>query len=188
MKDKKPTLYIVPGWGEKISQRNYKKLIATARAKYKVVPITYSYSKKVLLSKNIAKVKNYIKKPSKNDVIMGFSFGALIVYQIAGEMKFKQVFICSISPVVGGDLNLYPQKEVKKVFSEEQAKEQNKIKYKKPISPVTMFYGTKETKQLIFRSKALHKKYGGKLISIVSQHHELSSGYLDLIYKEMGLL
>lgn len=183
MKKTKPKLYIILGWGEKFTKKNYKNLVHFARGKYAVVPIKSSFSKKKLFSENIEEAKNQMVDVSFQDVILGFSIGALVAYQLASQFKFKKAVICSMSAILDKDLSFYSKKDQGKAFSEEQIKEFNKMKYGRPISPLVIFYGALEGSEVAERSKKLYKKYGGNLISIEKGKHRLIGDYLEMVKK-----
>ncbi len=185
MKSIKPKFYIIPGWGGKIHSRSYQSLIRSVKGRYVVVPVELSLTdKQYLFGKNrqfseiLKKAKQQIKKGSSKDAIFGFSIGALIAYKLATKIKFKQVIICSISPILDEDLSLYPPKEVVKIFTPEQVKELNKIKYGKPKGKTAIFYGTLESKECIERSKRLPSDI---VTPIKNTKHSLTSNYLKAV-------
>ncbi len=181
----KTKLYIIPGWGEKITGKNYQNLINSVKDKYTVIPVEYISAENQSLSENIKQARSQIIKPSSKDIILGFSVGALIAYQLASKIKFKLAVICSISSVLEKDLLLYPKKEVEKIFNPAQIKELNKMSYGHPISPIILFYGALETPQVIKRSQKLHKRLGGNLISVGKCQHQLSGDYLEAVKKQL---
>lgn len=190
MKNIKPKLYILLGWGEKITQRNYQSIIKSVSSKFTVVPITlplfdreYVFTKKSLFGVYLSKANKQIKKPAQTDVILGFSIGALIAYKLATKIKFKKAVICSISPILEKDLNLYPPKEVVRAFTTKQIKELNKTSYDTSISPISIVYGSLEGKECIKRSKALNEinKNLSFLKSVRGSKHRLDGDYLNFV-------
>jgi len=181
----KQKLYIIPGWGEKITGKNYQNLINSAREKYTVVPVEYISVKGRLFSENIKQAKSQIIGLASDDVVLGFSNGALIAYQLTTQIKFKLAIICSISAILDKDLLLYPKKERDKIFTTAEIRELNKITYRRPISPIVIFYGSLETSETIKRSKKLHEQFGGTLVSIGKYNHRLTGDYLEAVKKQL---
>jgi len=183
MKNIKRKLYIIPGHGDKIINRNYRNLIRSVGGGFAVVPIKYTFSKQHSFSKVVERVKKQIPEDCSQDIIFGFSTGALIAYQLSSQIKFHLVLVCSISSILNKDLLLYPKKEVEKIFSDAQIKELSGMKYARPISPFVLFYGTSETSEVIKRTKKLHTDFGGDLIPVVKAEHKLSENYVNTIGK-----
>jgi hypothetical protein len=179
----KAKFYIVPGWGEKITSINYQKLVNFLKDKYHVVPIKYASNKTALLSENIIQAENQIAGLSSNDIILGFSHGALITYKLATKIKFKKAYICSISPILEKDLSSYPPKDVLENFNNVQVNELNKLKYGKSISPAHLFYGSKESMEVIKRTKTLSRKFKYPVTIVDNCKHILSANYIGAIKK-----
>lgn len=85
------TIYFIPGLGEKCNLVRYKKLAQALQKKgYVVHPINPNWYRP--LSENVFPVK-------KEDIIIGFSFGAVIAYLIAKKYPCKKVILASLSPI-----------------------------------------------------------------------------------------
>ena len=182
MKKNRKQLYIVPGWREKISKKSYQNLVAYAMQQgYSVLPIRYTSKKGFMLSNNIVEVKKQIVGDSSMSTILGFSTGALIVYKIAEEVRFKKVIICSISPVLGKDIMLYPESDRNEAFSKQEIVELRKMKYGKMISPAVLVFGENEDKMVISRSKKLLMKNNANVITVKNGKHALDAAYLKVI-------
>ncbi|HEY4503986.1 MAG TPA: hypothetical protein VJJ28_02665 [Candidatus Paceibacterota bacterium] len=187
----KRKLYILPGWGHRLSDKNYQELISIAVAKqYQIVSLKvstrnrkYSLGSEKGFLEIIEKIKNQIIRPCSNDTILGFSVGAIQAYGIAIYLKMHHVILCSMSPILGDDLSFYSKREVADL-SKIQYAEMSKINYPPLTSKkATLFYGEKESDILKKRSIILGKRKGYKTIEIKNCGHELSKIYLEQIQK-----
>ncbi|MCC7436412.1 hypothetical protein IT402_00860 [Candidatus Nomurabacteria bacterium] len=185
MNRKKPKLYIIPGWGEKITMKGYKGIVSFTKERYEVVPLNFISKKGLLFSENIKIVDRQINKVSSKDIILGFSAGALIAYKMSVKFKFKLAIICSISAIIENDLSMYPKKEVDKIFTKSEINDLNKIKYGKAKSKTIFIIGSNESKEVISRSKKLYEKNNSTLIYIGNQGHSFSGKYVDRVKKEI---
>ena len=185
MKNSNPNLYIIPGWGEKITRKNYQMIISSVDSKYNIVPIEYTSKKGILFSDIVTQCKNQINKQTSKDTILGFSVGALIAFQLSSKIKFKKSILCSVSALFENDINLYPKSEVDKIFTKAEVDNMKKLKYEKPLSSFVLLHGTLETKELIKRSQKIHQKFGGTLISIANYDHSLNKEYLKQTIRQL---
>lgn len=96
-------LYLIPGYKHHINTVWYQELIKKLQSIwYKVVCIKIKWRYRVM-SDYITQAKNQIQASSE-DVILGFSFGAMIALRVAEEQKCKKVVLCSLSPYFSEDL------------------------------------------------------------------------------------
>jgi predicted esterase YcpF (UPF0227 family) len=177
----KQKIYYIPGWGETKNFKYSKKIIQALEKNGEVIPIKYISKKGTNPSRNIEMILEQIKKPTKNDILIGFSVGALYAYIISTQIKFKKVIICSIPPVLEKDLDVFSKKEVSFLFSKKEIEEFHKIKYAKPKSPVIFVCGEKENKETIEKTKWLAKKFKSKSIIVKNTDHNLNNKYIKTI-------
>ncbi len=186
----KPRFYILPGWGHRITDRNYRKLISIVSKKYLFTPLAlstrnrkYSLGGPEPVSTILKKIEEQIAKPCGRDVILGFSVGALQAYLLARRLDFKHAILCSLSPVLGKDILLYRKKELSD-FSLVQRREMKKMNYP-PLATkkVTLLYGGKEHITVKNRAKRLSKRKGWRAIEIRNADHDLGDAYLKGIKK-----
>lgn len=186
----KPKVYILPGWGDRVTDPNYKRIIKYASAKYDFVPLKvatrnrkYSFGSDKSIYEILDNIEKQIIKPCSEDVLLGFSVGALEAFLISRRLKFGKLILCSMSPILGKDLLLYKQKEIKDISSL-QYKELRELDYSKlKTENVTVFYGSKEYEPLKNRSKTLGKRKGYKLAEIEGGEHELDEVYFRVLKK-----
>lgn len=179
-------VYFIPGWGETKKFKYSDKLIKAIRKGYRVIPIDYVSKRGTTLSKNIELILKQIKKPTSKDILIGFSMGALFAYILSTRMKFKKVIICSISPVLENDLDIYPKKEISKIFSPTEIKELRRLKYTEPKNVSTYMCGDKEKKETIDKTRWLAKKFKGNLIIVKNTKHELGDKYIKQIMAQLS--
>lgn len=177
----KGKIYYIPGWGETKNFKYSKNIIQALKKIWRIIPIKYTPKKGTIPSKNIKMIMEQIKKPTKNDILIGFSMGALFAYILNTKIKFKKVIICSIPAILENDLDKFSKKEISKIFSQTEIKEFNQIKYTKPKNLTIFIYGDKENKETIEKSKCLAKKFKCKSVVIKDTKHELSEEYVKVI-------
>ncbi len=177
----KGKIYYIPGWGETKNFKYSKRIIQTLEKDKGVVPIKYISKKGTAPSRNIKIILEQIKKPTKNDILIGFSMGALFAYILNTKIKFKKAIICSIPAILENDLDKFSKKEVSKIFSSKEIKEFNQLKYTKPKNLTIFIYGDKENKETIEKSKCLAKKFKCKSVVIKNTKHELSDEYIKVV-------
>ena len=177
----KQKIYYIPGWGETKNFKYSKKIIQALEKNGEVIPIKYISKKGTNPSRNIEMILEQIKKPTKNDILIGFSMGALFAYILNTKIKFKKVIICSIPAILENDLEKFPKKEVSKIFSQIEIKEFGQIKYTKPRSLTVFICGDKENKETIEKTKWLAKKFKSKSIIVKNTDHNLNNKYIKTI-------
>ena len=175
-------LYLITGLGEKITDQNYKDFITSLEGKYVVIPVDLGLDNSpYTFGEMLAKARAQIVDNTPDDVIMGFSIGALIAYQLATEIKFSKAIICSICSILDGDLDFYPAEEVKKIFTDKQIRDLLSSQYGRPLGLTTLLYGANETKEVIARSKKLAKQFEVLLVEINGAGHNFSGQYLQSV-------
>lgn len=98
------TIHLIPGFGEKCNLARYKKLTGDLSNKgYVVNCINPDWYKP--LSTHVFPIK-------KDDIVIGFSFGAVIAYLITHKYPCKKVILASISPI-----HTFKYRETVKEFS-----------------------------------------------------------------------
>jgi hypothetical protein len=186
----KPRLYILPGWGHRATDINYRKLIGAASKKYRFVPLKiatrnrkYSMGSEKSIDAILEKISNQIIKPYSNDTILGFSIGALQAYLLARKLKFKQAVLCSLSPILGDDLLFYKKKDLTDL-SPIQYREMKKLQYPRlATKKVVLFYGEKEHSVVKNRTKKLGRRKGYRVIEIKKTDHDFNSVYTKAVEK-----
>lgn len=182
----KSKFYILPGWGHKFTDQSYQILIKKIEDNYDIIPVEtglmdekYVFGDR-LFSQVVTEVKKQVNEPAGKDVIFGFSVGATLAYQLATQIKFRLAVVCSVSPILGDDIYLTNKEEIK-VFSPIQIEDLKSLDYGRPLTPLSIYYGSREVQQIKDRSKKLHSKYGGALFEVKNGEHELSPEYVDTI-------
>lgn len=187
----KPNIYILPGWGHRITDENYRNLIAIISKKYTYIPLRlftrnrkYSLGGPAPLSEIIHGIINQVSSSAMpRDTIMGFSIGALEAYLAARRVRFTHVLLCSLPPVLGEDLNWYKKKELSD-FSAIQLREMKKLDYAPLLAKkVTLLYGSKEHPVLKGRAEKLGRRKGWRAIEIPEAEHDMDAVYLAGVKK-----
>lgn len=182
-------IFFIPGRGETLDLRYSKDFLKLIdKNSYKVIPIVLPFNKKYILSEDksfsdlIEWAQKEIKKhkPTTEDMIVGFSIGALVAYVLASKIKFKKGLICSMTAILGQDTKNFTKIE-KEFFTKDQLKELPKLEYKKPVTPITYFVASGDPKEMKQRPMKLHEMYGGAFISIGKWPHKFSGKYLEIL-------
>jgi len=102
-------LYIVPGFGESVSDSGYMKITKIAEDYgYHVIPVSIQWSKRTATHW----VKDFLdvveKNGSENSIALGFSFGAYVVALASQMTNFNEIILCSLSPYFKEDLKFIP--------------------------------------------------------------------------------
>ncbi|MEK7147970.1 MAG: hypothetical protein AAB758_01595 [Patescibacteria group bacterium] len=109
-------IFIIPGGGENTDLKSYKDLIRGLRnLGYTVVSINPKWE--LPLSKQIFKV-------GKNDIVFGFSRGALLAYMVTKKYPCKSVILASMTP-----LRNFSKKAIYNYYGKESADNLLKIKF-----------------------------------------------------------
>ncbi len=87
----KNKIYIIPGFGESCREARYKALAKILQVKgYNVLPVSPDWYKPF---------SKAVFQPSKNAILIGFSFGAVIAYLVAKKYKCQKIILASLSPI-----------------------------------------------------------------------------------------
>ncbi|RJQ36692.1 hypothetical protein C4552_02245 [Candidatus Parcubacteria bacterium] len=186
------TIFVIPGWQEKTSSRNYGWLIKFLKHKgFRVfgVPIKWKY--RVVSDYVIDFKKFYREHRTGNDYFLGFSYGAVIAFMTAGEFKPKQLYLCSLSPDFREDrtaMKSWVRKLIGKRRFEDTRTRSARTIAQTLTMPTTIFYGAVEGRrfpQLKIRCEetaALAKR--AKLIIVEDAPHKIDHPkYIEAIKK-----
>src|SRR3989344_1106666 len=191
---KRKTIFIVPGYRHRPTQRAYKEISKILKGEgYHTVPITMPWRQTTISENMEYLVKRYKRIKSKKKYILGFSLGAMIAFIASTKVRSSGLILCSLSPYFKEDLlkvndikfsatsvKRLQYKDFQQLSSVALAKE---IKAKK----VLMLYGTKEAKSLIKRVTQTYKQISSVdkyLISIKETEHNIADKrYLTAIHQ-----
>jgi len=87
----KNRIFLIPGFGETCKLVRYQYLIHKLEKKgYHVVPVNPDWYKPLT---------SHVFRIHKSDIVIGFSFGAVISYLIAKKFTCKKIILASLSPL-----------------------------------------------------------------------------------------
>jgi hypothetical protein len=159
----KNNFYIISGWCDTTGRYPYQKLSEIAKQKgYNVVKVNPEWDEP--LSEQIFSV-------TKNDVIFGFSMGAILACMVGKKYPYKKLILASMTPVL--DLS----QPTLNMLGKQIANDCKKFKY--GGVKATYFYGDEE----IDRSLNRIKKFGIKVVP--NTCHQLNQEYINYISKEL---
>jgi predicted CoA-binding protein len=159
----KDNFYIIPGWCDTTGRAPYQRLAEIAIQKgYNVVKINPEWDEPL---------SGQTFPTTKNDIIFGFSMGAILACMVGKKYPCKKLILASMTPVL--DLS----KPTLNMLGKRVAEDCKKFRY--GGLKATYFYGEKE----IDKSLDKIKKFGIKVVP--NTCHQLNVEYIEQISKEL---
>ncbi|MBI2033394.1 MAG: hypothetical protein HYT10_02950 [Candidatus Levybacteria bacterium] len=178
---KKKTVFVIPGYRHRITQKPYRKLAKMLKKEgYSPILISIPW-KQTTISENTKLFLNKYKKiHARKKYILGFSFGAMIALLASTKIRTSGLVLCSLSPYFKEDMKKITRIKSPAVtpkrredFSRLHAKTLAKqIK----AGQIRMLYGEKEEKVLINRVLKTYTDISAKnkyLIPIQNTEHNI---------------
>jgi len=149
--ENKPKFFIIPGWGQKPTDKCFTWLINLLRKKgFEVVKIFIDWDYRVMTDYVDDFKKQYRKYSGNKNYVLGFSYGAVIAFITATELKPKKIYLCSLSPHFKEDIK-FMKPWVKKLVGKKRisdAKKQSALAVAKKLTiPSVIFYGEAEARK-----------------------------------------
>ncbi len=174
------TLFIIPGFKEKIAQKQYRalqKLFAAKGFMVRLVPIVWE---RTVMSDWIAQFHDaYRAHRGEKNVVLGFSFGAMIALIAAKELKPDELILCSLSPYFSEDLPTIPDRW-KRFIGKRRTEDFGRYAMKSAVKDVsgetTVFIGSVEQKkfpQLAKRCASAARALGTSVIVVEGAEHDI---------------
>jgi len=104
------TIFLIPGFKTQIADAQYRWLVSYLQSKsyiVKAVPVTWNY--KTVTENAEEFLEFYFKNKSAENLILGFSFGAVIALLTANKTISKEIILCSLSPDFVEDIDVMPE-------------------------------------------------------------------------------
>lgn len=143
--------FVIPGFKQKATDKQFvwlKKFLIEKGFYVSMVPIMWD--RRTMTDYAIEFEKFYKKNKSGNDYVLGFSYGAVIAFITANELKPKKIYLCSLSPDFKEDIINTKQWILdyigKNRVTDLLTRSGKKIA-KELTVPVVVFYGEKEGRQ-----------------------------------------
>ena len=190
---KKKNLFLIPGFGQQATDKHFSWLVRFLQSKkFIVIRVPMKWKNKVMADYINQFKEFYIKNKSNNNYVLGFSYGAVIAFATATELKPRKIYLCSLSPYFKEDLikmKPWTHKLIGKNRMADSKTRSGKRIAKKLITPTVLFYGEKEARdfpQLKLRSEETVKlSKNSKLIIVKKAPHDISNpNYMEAIKKE----
>lgn len=185
-------IFVIPGFKESIKEKTYfdlKKILEKKKLKVELVEIKWNYRSFNQWLEQF--LDFYNKNKSKENIILGFSFGAIIAFTATTKVNQKLLVLCSMSPIFSEDL-LKLKKSWLKPLGEKRIKDFEKLNFEKLVKNIKcktiLTIGEKEAKQYPIQEKRIleaHKKIvNNSLIRIPNTKHNIGQKeYLETIEK-----
>lgn len=194
MAAKDRTFFLLPGFKTQIKDQSYKRLVAFLRGKgLVVVPVPIHWQNRTLSQNAQEFVSFYHAHKSKENYILGFSFGAVIALMTANETKPQGLYLCSTSPIFAEDLASMPS-WLKRYMGTRRLAHAASISYKKLSKNIkarsVVFFGEREAAEMPsikLRSMAIARSIKGSRVVVATgaSHAINSSEYLAAIMSEV---
>lgn len=188
------TIFIIPGFQESISQKQYRwmKPFFTKKG-FKVKSYTPKWKYKVMSDYAVGFEEYYELHKTDKNYVLGFSFGAMIAFITATTLRPNKLLLCSLSPYFSEDLaTLEPSWE--KFIGKRRLKDFRKFKARKIAqnlkAPTIIFLGEVEARFPQMKKRYTEiKKYAKQVKQILVKNapHEIDyPEYVTAIKKEFA--
>ncbi|MCH8519304.1 MAG: alpha/beta hydrolase [Nanoarchaeota archaeon] len=191
----KHILYIIPGWTESTSQREYQELKKYFSSKgFKVIEISITWKRRVMSQYVEEFLSQCVHSSTDKISILGYSFGAMIAFVSSQQIQYSNMILCSLSPFFKEDLDTIPTKW-KNALGKNKLKDFNTISFENianqflSSTSLYLFYGEQEPTFLIQRVQKTHTKIKpSHIISISNMKHQLSHPkYIEAIKNNLKI-
>ena len=181
------TVFVIAGFDldETATCEDYRWLIDGIKAKgYKVVPVDISWRHKTPGQYMKEFERLYEQQKTEINIIIGNSFGAVVAFLSAAELKPDAIYLCSMSPFFKEDRGRFPDSYPLRHFGKRRVEELWSYSAKMIAEDinsadvsVNILYGENEQKtspNLVARAKATAKDIkDAKLIEVPGAPHQL---------------
>lgn len=188
------TLFIIPGFHNQTTDDKYTWLKQYAKVKgFSLMLPTIDWKRKVMTDYVKEFTDFYTNHKSDTNYVLGFSYGAMIAYISAPELKPDKLFLCSLSGYFAEDLHLLKPSWIANRGHRRIDDFKNysaKSIAKRITSPTVIFYGEKEAKNypnLKNRcEEAARDIQNAKLVEVPQAPHEIAfPSYMEAIKSEL---
>ncbi len=187
----KKVVFILPGYFDSTKELGYQeigKCFLTLGYKIVFVEIVWKYKRVQDYLKQLTDL--YQKEKGEENIILGFSFGALVSYLSAPLLLPDKLYLCSIAPYFKEDLDYIPEED-KVAIGKKRLGDIEYLSFDdiadQIICPVTIFYG--ENEQMFVRRRvqlAKEKIKNCKTIEVPNAGHDISNiDYIEGVKKEI---
>ncbi len=186
----KQLLYIIPGWGDRLSDPAYRELIKRAKEVGYCVKLlsTPKLDGRFILGSSrgfrecVERIVDQLERPYSLVTLLGFSIGATLAHEIASLVPIGRVILGSMRPYLSKDLLRYSRPEVLKILSPSQYLEMANIDYGKlRAKEAVVLYGDSEDRLVRQRSCAVAKENRAKRIEVKGADHFLDRDYMEVL-------
>lgn len=182
----KKILYIIPGFGEKVTEEPY--MIIKEHAEYfgyTVISIPIVWDRKTIKDWVYQFEKIVDGNETSHSTVLGFSFGALIALISTKKFSFKKLLVCSASPYLKENIPHLPLQAHKMLGKKRMgAFLQYNLSDINKNTPAVFIVGGADISLVIQNSKDLFSSWVGpkKIIILPGVKHEIeNSDYIQAI-------
>lgn len=184
----KTVAFVIPGYHHSPDRKIYTDIIDSFEAKnITTFPVKISWQYHTMLFWVDEFLKVYEANKGDRNILLGFSYGAMISFIASTKIDVDAQILCSLSPYFAEDLESLPHRwkkgkrriaEFEKIFAEDLTPQ--------ITADTFILYGTKEGEQIKKRAKeTYHLLHSEKhLIPIAESKHDIGNpNYLNAIRK-----
>jgi len=182
-------VYVITGFGQKTSQKEYREVIKRFKErKFTVIPIRISWKHRVMSDYVKEFLKQLQHKPNDRVCLFGFSFGAMIAFIAAPQLKPHGLYLCSLSSYFKEDLTSL-KKSWKKYLGKREMKDFHQFSFNKLAKDIrcktVLMVGDKEGEESMNRAKDARKRIKNAMLIIVkgAKHNLAQKEYLGAVRK-----
>jgi len=186
----KKRLYIIPGFGDQASQKSYRWIKEYAQEQaYEVVLVPIQWKRTTVNQWMEDFVSVLDEGTSSESVVLGFSFGALILMFASARFSFKKIIVCSLSPYFQEDIPQLPREALLPLGKRRvEAFRKRPFPVASKKAAAVFIIGDKDFSLAITRTKKAYKlwKYQKKITVLPSVGHTLNDPmYMKEIKKNL---
>lgn len=189
-------IFIIPGYRQLPTSNAYKELSKILKTEgYSPVVVNIPWKNRTISQNAKYFIKKYEKTQAHKKYILGFSYGAMIAFVAATQVKTEGVILCSLSPYFQEDafrFNNPTTQLMAERYMDFTSLHSKTLAKKLKTQHVLMLYGAKEAQALIKRVKETFEEISASQKSIIkirkTDHNIGNKNYLHHIHKAAHIL
>jgi pimeloyl-ACP methyl ester carboxylesterase len=179
--------FIIPGFTELPTRKGISEITKMLeKAGYSVIKVSIDWNYHVMSDYVGQFTKQYLEKKGDQNLVLGFSFGAMIAVISALELQPNRLILCSLSPFFAEDMKTIPI-GWKRTIGKHRTKDFSRLSLKKICKKIeaktSILVGEKEVKQypqmLKTAIRANNLLSNSKMLKIPNGKHNI--GQLDYL-------
>jgi len=190
----KKVAFLIPGFFDTTELLGYQEITKKLKSEgFEVVNANITWKFKTISDYIAEFIKIYTESKGNYNLVLGFSFGAMIAYLSAEQLNPDKLYLCSLSPYFKEDFN-DPKANYEKYIGKKRLKDFKNYSFDEYIKrlhcEITLFLGDSEIPEVVSRVELARSKLkGAKFIGIKNVDHDISkNNYFEAINNEIGAI